>query len=55
MKNSPEAYRQSREVLLANIVSELSNDERFVAAWLTGSYGRNAHRMFINYWMYIIK
>lgn len=41
MKKSPEAYRQSREVLLTNIVTELSNDERFVAAWLAGSYGRN--------------
>jgi predicted nucleotidyltransferase len=37
--NSPlETYRRSREELLAGIVTELSNDERFVAAWLTGSY-----------------
>jgi predicted nucleotidyltransferase len=41
MKNSLEAYRHSREALLTRIVNELSNDERFVAAWLTGSYGRN--------------
>ena len=41
MKNHLEAYRQSRELLLTRIVTELSNDERFVAAWLTGSYGRN--------------
>jgi predicted nucleotidyltransferase len=41
MKIHLEAYRQSRETLLANIVAELSNDERFAAAWLTGSYGRN--------------
>lgn len=40
MKISPEAYRQSREVLLTNMVTELSNDERFAAAWLTGSYSR---------------
>jgi len=40
MKISLEDYRQSREVLLANLVTELSSDERFVAAWLTGSYGR---------------
>ena len=41
MKTSLEVYRQSREVLLTNMVTELSNDERFVAAWLTGSYSRN--------------
>jgi len=41
MKKSPEAFRQSREVLLTNMVTELSNDVRFAAAWLAGSYGRN--------------
>ncbi|HLO31527.1 MAG TPA: aminoglycoside 6-adenylyltransferase [Anaerolineales bacterium] len=40
MKNHLEAYRQSREALLTRIVAELSSDERFLAAWLTGSYGR---------------
>jgi predicted nucleotidyltransferase len=41
MNKSPEAYRQRRDVLLARLVTELSNDERFAAAWLAGSYGRN--------------
>jgi predicted nucleotidyltransferase len=41
MKNRLEAYRQSRDELLDRIVTELSSDERFVAAWLTGSYARN--------------
>jgi len=41
MKNHLQAYRQSRDELLTRIVTDLSNDERFVAAWLTGSYGRN--------------
>ena len=41
MKTSLEVYRQNRDALLAKIVTELSNDKRFVAAWLTGSYGRN--------------
>ena len=41
MKTSLESYRQSRDALLEQIASELSHDERFVAAWLTGSYGRN--------------
>jgi len=34
-------YRIGRETLLKQIGTELSKDERFVAAWLTGSYGRN--------------
>jgi predicted nucleotidyltransferase len=41
MKNQLEVYRQSRDTLLARIVAELSNDERFAAAWLTGSYSRD--------------
>ncbi|HJR80673.1 MAG TPA: nucleotidyltransferase domain-containing protein [Anaerolineales bacterium] len=41
MKPSLEAYRQSREVLLTSIITELSADERCIAAWLTGSYARN--------------
>ena len=41
MTNNLEAYAQSREVLLTSIITELSADERCVAAWLTGSYSRN--------------
>ena len=41
MQNNLEAYRQSREVLLTSIITELSSDERCIAAWLTGSYARN--------------
>ncbi len=37
---SLKAYRQSREVLLTSIITELSADERFASAWLTGSYAR---------------
>ena len=40
MKSKLEAYGQSREVLLTSIITELSADDRCVAAWLTGSYGR---------------
>lgn len=36
-----ETYRQNREALLARIVTELADDERFLAAWLTGSYARD--------------
>ena len=41
MSNNLKAYRQRREALLTQITQELSCDERFLAAWLTGSYGRN--------------
>ena len=41
METSLQAYRQSREALLANIIHELASDNRFVAAWLTGSFSRN--------------
>ena len=41
MKTLVEAYRQTREVLLTSIITELSADERCIAAWLTGSYARN--------------
>jgi hypothetical protein len=40
MKDRLKAYRQYREVLLTSIITELSADERCVAAWLTGSYAR---------------
>jgi predicted nucleotidyltransferase len=40
MKISLEEYRQNRETLITRVVSELSSDERFLAAWLTGSYAR---------------
>jgi predicted nucleotidyltransferase len=41
MVGSLQAYRESREALLAKIVQTLSSDDRFLAAWLTGSYARN--------------
>lgn len=41
MKKDLNDYRQSREVLLTSIITELSADERCTAAWLTGSYARN--------------
>jgi predicted nucleotidyltransferase len=41
MKVDLEDYLRSRNVLITSLVTELSNDERILAAWLTGSYGRN--------------
>ncbi len=35
------SYREKRDHLLLDIVEMFSKDERFVAAWLTGSYGNN--------------
>ena len=41
MKRSLKSYREHRDSLLAKITETLSKDERFVAAWLTGSFSRN--------------
>ncbi|HKZ70578.1 MAG TPA: nucleotidyltransferase domain-containing protein [Anaerolineales bacterium] len=41
MKQSLATYASARETLLGQIVETLSADDRFRAAWLTGSYGRN--------------
>jgi hypothetical protein len=41
MSSSLNAYRASRDNFLARIVQTLSMDDQFVAAWLTGSFGRN--------------
>jgi hypothetical protein len=40
-ENSLRMYQASRGVLLAEISAVVTVDERFVAAWLTGSFGRN--------------
>ncbi len=40
MSHPLEVYEEKREALLAAISDALMNDERFVAAWLTGSYAR---------------
>jgi hypothetical protein len=40
MSDSLNVYRESRDKLLSRIVQIVSNDERFVAAWLTGSLSR---------------
>jgi hypothetical protein len=37
---SRKAFVQARENLLAEITENLHNDERFIAAWLAGSFGR---------------
>ncbi len=41
MSNALNVYRENRDKLLSQIVQVLSNDKRFVAAWLTGSLSRN--------------
>ncbi len=38
---SLQTYTEKREQLLTEIISAISKDERFVAAWLTGSYSRS--------------
>ena len=41
MDRTLESYSKSRDALLIKITETLSKDERFVAAWLTGSLSRN--------------
>ena len=41
MNPTLEAHKKQRELLLEKIVEFISHDERFVAAWLTGSLGKN--------------
>ena len=40
MSSTQRAFVQARESLLTEITESLRADERFVAAWLAGSYGR---------------
>ena len=40
MSNAVTAYKAAREELLTQLVTTLQADERFVAAWLAGSFGR---------------
>jgi hypothetical protein len=40
MNASLNVYRENRDELLSKIVETLSTDERFVAAWLAGSFSR---------------
>lgn len=40
MSSKRNTFVQARERLLAEITESLRHDERFVAAWLAGSYGR---------------
>ena len=41
MKSTLDLYRKDRDSFLKNLVTILSNDERFVAGWLTGSLARD--------------
>src|SRR5690349_14615565 len=41
MSGKRSAFVRARESLLAEIKQNLHRDERFQAAWLVGSYGRN--------------
>ena len=41
MNNLLNDYRKNRDRLLSAIIETFSNDEKFVAAWLTGSYSQS--------------
>ena len=38
---SLETYAKNREQLLEKMIATITKDDRFVAAWLTGSYSRS--------------
>jgi hypothetical protein len=44
MSETRTKYVQAREALLIHITETLKRDERFVAAWLAGSYGRGEQK-----------
>jgi len=46
MNSTLETHKKHRELLLEKIVEFISHDDRFVAAWLTGSLGKNASDSF---------
>src|SRR5262245_41327972 len=41
MSGTLHSYREQRDLFLTKITETLSKDERFIAAWLTGSISRN--------------
>ena len=41
MSSTLQSYREQRDAWLTKVGDTLSQDERFIAAWLTGSFGRN--------------
>src|SRR5258708_2836368 len=47
-------YIQARTVLLEQITSTLQNDERFVAAWLAGSFGRGEQTWLSDLDLYVV-
>jgi hypothetical protein len=44
MTEAKTRYVQARESLLTHITETLKHDERFVAAWLAGSFGRGEQK-----------
>ncbi len=54
MSTSRTNYVEAREALLADIGTALKNDERFVAAWLAGSYGRGEQGMFSDLDLHVV-
>jgi hypothetical protein len=40
MSSTLQSYREQRDSFITKLTETLSKDERFVAAWLTGSFGR---------------
>jgi predicted nucleotidyltransferase len=54
MSNAVTAYIAAREELLARLVTTLQADERFVAAWLAGSFGRGNQDSFSDLDLHVV-
>src|SRR5713226_859934 len=54
MLSKTSAYVEARTKLLEQITTTLQNDERFVAAWLAGSFGRGEQRWFSDIDLHVV-
>lgn len=48
------AYVEARTAILKRIITALKNDERFVAAWLAGSFARNEQQWFSDLDLHVV-
>jgi hypothetical protein len=54
MSEKQTSYVQAREVLLAHIATTLKQDQRFLAAWLAGSYARGEQQWFSDLDLHVV-
>jgi len=54
MSEKQTSYLQAREALLAHITITLKQDQRFIAAWLAGSYARGEQQWFSDLDLHVV-